>query len=128
MSTPSTWWTIPVLLAFLIASCSGSVPSETTARDVFASKYQDKIDKGLVVIESFSKVNAKQGEVFGVKVYEVEYRATIKWPKGSNTQCLLNPCLGFGEIRNIGQVEDLHGTLGFEMTEQGWKGENGKVY
>ena len=127
-------FSFPVLLALLFASCSGGVPSESNARDVFASKYQDKIDQGLVALESFSKDNAQQGEIFGVKFYEVEYRARIKWPKGLNTQCLGNDRDFKGwncfivEARNIGQVENLHGKLHFQKTERGWKGENGKVY
>lgn len=125
---------IPVLLALVVISCSGGVPSESDARDVFASRYREKIDQGLVQVDSFSKVNAQQGEMFGVKFYKVEYQATISWPKGLNTQCLGNnqDFKGWNcwmvETRNVGQAENLTGELGFEKTEKGWKGENGNVY
>jgi hypothetical protein len=125
---------IPGLLALVVVSCSGGVPSESDARDVFASQYQEKIDQGLVQVDSFSKVNAQQGEMFGVKFYKVEYQATISWPKGLNTQCLGNDRTFKGwdcwmaKTRNVGQAENLTGEIGFEKTENGWKGENGNVY
>lgn len=123
-----------VLPALVVIGCSGGVPSESDAGDVFASRYRDKIDQGLVQVDSFSKVNGQQGEMFGVKFYKVEYQATISWPKGLNTQCLGNnrdfkgwDCW-MAETRDVGQVENLSGELGFEKTENGWKGENGSVY
>jgi hypothetical protein len=123
-----------LLLALIVVGCSGGVPSESDARDVFASKYQKNIDQGLVKIESFSKVNAQQGEMFGVKFYTVEYQASISWPKGLNTQCLGNNDNFKGwscwmvDTRNVGQVETSTGELRFEKTEKGWKGKNGDVY
>ena len=101
---------------------------------MFASKYRDKINQGFVTIDSFSKENAKQGEMFGAKFYTVEYRATIKWPKGLNIQCLGNNKNFMGwkcwnvDVRNVGQVEELNGELTFEKTEKGWQGENKSVY
>ena len=120
-------------MVVFVSGCSGGLPSESDAQDVFQSKHQKNIDQGLVRIDSFSKVNAQRGEMFGVKLYEVEYHATISWPKGLNTRCLGDgpkgiDCMMGAKTREVGQAENLKGTLKFEETEKGWKGENGKIY
>lgn len=123
---------LSTLLSFQIA-CS-SAPSQSDARDVLMSKYQDEIENGLVILESFSKVNSQQGEMFGVKFYVVEYEAQIRWPKGLNTECLGDNSQFKGwdcwmkEARAPGKIEKLQGNLTFEKTERGWKGENGEIY
>lgn len=124
-----------LLFSLMVISCSGGVPSESDAKDAFTSRYQKEIDQGLVTLDAFSKVNAQRMDMFGVSLYTVEYRATIAWPKGLNTQCIGNDPDEFrgwdcamAKSRKVGQVENLAGTLEFEKTENGWRGPGGKVY
>jgi len=158
----------------LVVSCSGGVPSEGDARDVFAGMYRSgcfNVDRSgmlvspggwryadggatgrgggsvpgacpterasgdsLVRIESFSKVNAQRRAFFGYEEYVIEYRATISWPQGHNTACTDRQVftwdcwMHYNSARREGERETLTGTITFEKTERGWRGENGQLY
>ena len=118
--------------AFFSVGCS-SAPSESDAQAVLESE-----GKGLIKLVSFSKTNAILSEVQGVKVYTLEYEATIEfledcWWRG--------PRMGFSwlskrEPRMIslynraraGQRELITGEMEFKKTEKGWRGEDGRIY
>jgi hypothetical protein len=79
--------------------------------------------------------------MFGVEIYQVEYKASVTYPNG-----ILPECIGDNWPSNIywkcwdgrivnhidskrpGQKEIISGVLVFEKTERGWKGEDGKIY
>ena len=97
-------------------SVPGACPTERATGD------------SLVRIESFSKVNAQRRALFGYEAYVIEYRATISWPQGLNRNLACSRPWGCGRTRDVGELETLSGTLTFEKTERGWRGENGQLY
>ena len=113
---------IILLGMFAFAACS-SLPSESDAEQVFANKWKKKIDQGIVRINSFEKTNGQESEVSGVKIYEIEYQAELEYLK-DNKPALLKKAIG----SNKGNIKNPSGTIRFEKTEKGWKGQDGNVY
>ena len=112
---------IPLVLLLLLYACS-TKPSETDAKKVYENLWKDEIKRGEFKINSFKKINAQSGEVFGVKVYVIEVEAEIEYsskdiPGGSLTTA-----------RNKGKIKKIKRELKFEKTEKGWQGEDEKIY
>ena len=122
---------IYIALFAILGACTGGSPSEADARKEFEnkSKWSYKIEKGIVKVLSFKKVNGQSGEAFGVKFYKMDYEAQLEFLK--NTPRRIG-CLEFMEGdcggHKAGDKVAVKGEIGFEKTEKGWQGESGKVY
>lgn len=71
---------IIIFLAFLAASCGkngdpAKVLQDHIVQDI-KDRYGDKFE-----LASFEKINAKNGEVYGIEVTEIQYKAIFKNPK-----------------------------------------------
>ena len=88
---------------------------------------------------SFEKTNGMSREVFGAKVYIIEYRATVEYPEGLRPECVSHNGSFSGwscslaqsqgtQPKSIGERETTTGELAFEQTEKGWKGQDGNIY
>lgn len=126
--------TFIVVIIFASSGCS-QAPSESDARKVYENKNSEKIRNGALELKNFRKVNAQMRNLMGIKVYEMEYEAEVRYPKGLNTECL-NPSgwaeyfcdLDGGPAYPAGQITKQKGKLVFEETERGWKGQDGHIY
>lgn len=122
--------------AFFSGGCS-STPSESDAQRELESKIA-KESGGLIKLVSFTKTNAILSEVQGVKVYTLEYEATIEFLEDRSwlhrTYGVV-PGIGFfrviqhkphGREREkksvkAGQRESITGEIKFEKMEKGWR-------
>jgi len=130
-----------LLCAFALTACS-STPSASEAEAVLRSKIE-KQSKGLIKLVNFTKTNAQDAELMGVKVHAIEYQAEIEFaedcywgtPFGEGFEAIkgepgpLNAWMYTGKKKGRkGERETITGTLRFQKTEKGWKGEDGKIY
>jgi hypothetical protein len=118
------------LISFLVG-CS-TTPSISDGKKVLENKNKYK-GASLIKVVSFHKTNAQKGEFLGVEVYELEFEAEIEYladvkkdPFGGlvpiNEFCFL--CT----THKKGERQKIVGSLTFEKTEKGWRGEDGKIY
>ena len=71
--------TLGFLWTVIGGGCSGSsAPSASDAKTIVERQIQ-KQSKGIIKLVKFDKANAQTGQVMGVTVYSLEYRATIKF-------------------------------------------------
>lgn len=92
------------------------------------------------VIVTFEKINGQMKMLSGVETYVVEYSATVEYPEGVVSECLGKENSGVSESLSCEDI--LHGShplpkgarvvslgeISFEMTDKGWRGEDGKIY
>ncbi len=126
---------IPLLIiSFLLINCS-STPSVNDGQDIVEELIAQQ-SKGIITLESFEKTNGQEGEMMGVETYLMEFQAQI----GFNQNCYWgSPMGGFETITEkprglnmflfqgkreakAGSKATVAGTIGFEKTEQGWRG------
>jgi len=132
-----------LVTALLLIGCS-SVPSSDDAKGIIQERI-NKESEGRIKLVSFQKTNGQEAELFGVKVYQLNYQGEIefledcKWEKGM--------AVNLGEVhyrtvkakpgakdfwqnwddqmhgRQImkkGHKEKISGYVVFEKTEKGW--------
>jgi hypothetical protein len=135
---------------FLI-NCS-SKPSVLDARKVYEN-IDTNLHSGLIRISKFQKTNAVEGKLAGVKFYRIEYEAEVEFlmrlwefdsgelreagylsiPE-SKSGFLIPDSLHYeysppgGILHLKGDTKRINGILTFEMTEKGWRGEDGNIY
>lgn len=122
--------------AFLSGGCS-STPSESDAKKILETKIVEQ-SRGLIKLVNFTKTNAQFGEKEGVKIYTLEYEATIEFLEdGSWLHRTYGVVPGIGFFRVIqhkpygrerekksvkaGQRESITGEIKFEKMEKGWR-------
>ena len=106
-------------------SLSGK-PSERNGQTVLESLIARQSD-GAIRVVSFSKTNAREGEILGHKLYEMDYEAEIEfqqsgsWLKGN----------GMGSTQ-FGFTRERYGNNSLAQfaasTERGWHAEDGALY
>lgn len=124
------------IAALCLTGCGGDgKPSESKARTAFEGSL-----KGPVRLLDFRKIDAQEGEMFGVKVYSVEFEAKVEItenaviePDGTivawkNVPRIESMRFAFGQKVAQGTQHSFKGQLIFQRTERGWKGPDGKVY
>ena len=116
---------LAVWIGFGLLGCSESLPSESDARQSYTVKYGRELNGGVFTLDSFKKINAQESEVFGVKMYTVEYEAQITYLKDHSAYAALGglgeylgPTIGTGRQ---GEQKNLRGQIIFEKTENGWR-------
>lgn len=129
-----------VLLVGLASGCGPGKPSEADGRRVVEGRI-NRSGSGLIELVGFAKTNATEMEAFGMRGYQMEYRAEIAFRSDAlwggefsarrfearpNNPLYYDPFRG-EEVRS-GQRKTVTGTLEFELTERGWKGPDGQVY
>lgn len=120
---------LPLVLALLFSAvtvtCSGAgVPSQSDGEKVFKHT-NGAIKRGIWKLHSFSKTNGQQGEVFGVKVYRLDYAAELEYAQ-DEPDAFGNT--GGSGLHKKGDIVKRNGSLRFEKTEKGWKGQDGEIY
>ncbi|HHT9147263.1 MAG TPA: hypothetical protein ACFYD4_16545 [Candidatus Wunengus sp. YC61] len=120
-----------VMGIFALAGCTGNLPNEAKAKQVFEKNNKDWIEKGLLHIDSFKKTNGQKQSIPGYEVYILDYEAIVSFPKGTNA-----PCINWGADENrffqcfmsnsenvspSGQPAKVKGKIDFEKTEKGWR-------
>jgi hypothetical protein len=100
-------WLIAIAICLLSFSACSSLPSEANGRERLEREGAKTDGWHSFSVESFQKTNGQEGEVFGVKVYKMEFVAKIKCER-DGPQC------------QKGQVSTVTGSVTFEKTEQGW--------
>jgi hypothetical protein len=132
-------WALSILACFGLAGCGGSV-SENSARTAY-EKWTEALSEGKAKLISFRKINARKGEVLGVKFYDVEYESELEFLEDFPPQPPKEPPAKFSEMPKIvlprivhgptgkkGEVKKQRGWLNFEETERGWRGPDKNVY
>jgi hypothetical protein len=102
-------------------------------------------------VVTFEKSNGIENDVFGQKIYLLQFKATVVFPSGLNHRC--KPRAN-GELRGLdalqdslrflqecsdqryyyqryyeaGAKQDFSDSYEFDKTERGWSGPDGKVY
>ena len=115
-------------------------PSERAGRQVFATIQKQKLGDTPFQIRSFRKTNGSTAEVFGMRVYVMEYSASVHYPKGLRPDCIRsgNSFAGWDcfydqsqkgiRPQPVGSTETLTGQLTFQRTERGWRGQDNVLY
>ncbi len=125
-------------LAMLLAACSPSgKPSARDAKKVFLNlaEFRD----GIAELRDFEKTNGQERELFGVKIYTLEYEVKVRmlkdgycgWRLFSSDKFIATSSPGLFDNANgaeAGETVTLTGSTSFELTERGWKGSDGNVY
>ena len=120
-----------LLFASLLLSvgCGGmSKPSENDAKTVLSHR-SPPLQIGVARIKSFQKTNGQEQEMFGVKVYQLDYSAEVEWveltPQAAAAAYANNPSWK----EPPGYVDKETGSFHFSKTEKGWKcQEDGQIY
>lgn len=104
-----------------------SVPSEGDARTAFSHTYPP-LSMAIARIKSFRKTNGVQGEMSGVKSYELEYSAEVEWIElNAQTSAVLAQNPSWREPP--GYISNQSGSFTFTKTERGWKcDKDGQIY
>jgi hypothetical protein len=104
--------------ALSLSSCGAGAPSEEQAKQAWLAWRGNNLTRvNPSEVVSFRKTNGVMGEAFGVKMYEFQYKATLR--------CKTDGSFGFGQtepyVCKAGQtVVDREHTLRFQKTENGW--------
>ena len=130
--------------AIFLSGCSkdasSAMPSEKMAQDFFAT-VANKSSGTEVQVESFTKVNALKREENGLQTYDMEFKATIVFPKGRMPECVNSKysyinhtkqeqtCfearqragIGATPFLPMGTKETVEGAINFEKAENGWR-------
>jgi hypothetical protein len=126
-----------VLTSLLITSCGENLPSTDDGRKILEAAAEKT---GCMKLSSFEKTNGQKQEIFGVKIYELEYKAEYE---------ATGPCLGvystkfknFEETPKTTQTAwdkaakrpelwlpmntkfPITGKVSFQQKENGWEGK-----
>jgi len=122
-----------------LTGCMDSLPTEADARQVFSNSLtQEFLRDGTLVITKFIKVNGKEGELMGNKIYQLYYEAELYYPNGLNRVCLnLRPSYDYASqrakcrrvtVRDAGAIDIKKSSISFSKTEKGWRASDGNVY
>lgn len=137
------WPKVAMGLLVLILAGTGlshAQPSERAGRQVFTAIQKDKLGGTPFEIRSFRKTNGSTAEVFGVRVYVMEYSASVRYPKGLRPDCIRSgnafagwDCFHAQSQQGIrpqpaGSTETMTGELTFQKTERGWRGQDNVLY
>ena len=95
-----------------------ATPSDELVRRAFSTAYSP-IGMRIATIRSFQKLNGQASDVFGVKHYEADCIAEIEW---------IGQRLELGWNLRIGTITKERRSVHLEMTERGWKDNEGNVY
>jgi len=134
-----------LVLVLLLSGCGGP-PGESSGQALIERRIQDQ-GKGNIKLVSFRKTNATGDDASYQLEYEaeIEFEADGAWTKGSDmaaavsfefstqqagqtaTMGLMNSVLGTQNVRR-GEHATVQGTIRFEKTENGWRGEDGQFY
>ena len=120
---------LSILAVVLLAGCS-SRPSESTGRAVLQNAIATE-SKGMIKLVSFRKTNGTGGGTYYHMEYEaqIEFSATGTWyPLYLFTVGQVEPPPPLGHNVSAGHRETVQGSLSFEKTERGWRGQDGNVY
>lgn len=117
-----------VFLSFvvLIGCGAAATPSEAIGRKVFENDYATPVEKGVLKINSFKKINGQSYEILGVKGYKLEFEAEVEYLQDVKGQGMFS--LALTTLHKKGDVDKRKGSITFEQTEKGWKAQDGKVY
>lgn len=129
------------LLVLPLMACSGK-PTESDGRRALEARVEQD-SKGLIRVVSFEKTNAIEQELFGRKLYLLEYSAQIEFtedvmwsgpgPFGwdgkflatlgrpKNTLDSFNPAFVGRTAGNKGEKTGVSGRVVFEKAEKGWR-------
>jgi len=133
---------IALALPLLLLTACSSTPSASDAESVLRHKIS-KQSEGLIELVKFTKKNSQDAEVMGVKLHSIEFEAEIRFLEkcywGSPLEQSFEVQRGEPGPFNMwmymgkrkaekGQRETITGTLRFEKTEKGWRGEDGEIY
>ena len=123
--------------AILLAGCTDgmSKPSESSARQTIEEQIQ-KNSQGKLKLRDFKKTNGIEREIFGQKMYELQYEAVIEplancWfiePNSTSVKarisepyvCLQQCSFCSATPLKKGELHKVNGSIHYEMTEKGW--------
>jgi hypothetical protein len=109
-----------VLLCAFFACNMSSTPTEADGKKVVENKLAAAQPDTFRVI-NFRKLNGQMSEVAGVKNYSLEYEVELELMRDIPGNFLM-------QGRSKGEKNTSRGTLRFEQTENGWKGEDKQLY
>lgn len=124
--------TILLLMALLGCKGSGSEPSEVDGKKVFENRVrilanengmQRSLPEGIVRPVGFKKINGQLRTENGVKRYRLDYEGKVEFLVDIQASAFN----GFRK-RKKGEVVIIARSMEFEMTEKGWRGEDGQIY
>ena len=107
---------IYIALFAILGGCTGGSPSEADARLVVEKdgpRWSDGIRDGTVKVMSFKKVNGQAMEIYGVKMYTMDYEVQLEFLKKDGGH-------------KVGDKVTYTGQIEFEKTEKGWQGKSGR--
>ena len=113
----------------LLWGCGGmGTPSENDAKKVFSNNYEP-VSLGIARIKSFQKTNGQEQDMFGVKMYTLDYSAEVEWveltPQAAEAVYANNPSWK----EPAGYISKQTGSYHFSKTEKGWKcDKDGLIY
>jgi hypothetical protein len=111
----------------VLAGCSRT-PSVGAAREAFEDKWAGKIKGGAFEVRGFKRVDGESRDVFGVKLYTLQYEVEVKHGRDvvyRGTDRLLEGLADrFDRSHSKGQIERVRGHVTFRRTEKGWRVEN----
>lgn len=140
---------LAIATAFFIACSTSDTPSESDARKAL-EKIINEDSQGLIKLVSFKKTNAQSGETLGVKLYSLECEGEIEFLEGGWWWRALGK--GFALATTVrrteggaldifhsteyssenrvekGQHKRFHGVVRFQLTENGWRAEEGRPH
>lgn len=121
-------------LVAILAACksSESVPSEADGRKVFENRVrvlanengmQRQLPEGVVRPVAFKKINGQLRDAGGAKKYRMDYEGKVEY-------LIEVPSSPFNSFRKHakGDQVTIRRSMEFEMTERGWRGEDGQIY
>lgn len=124
--------TILLLMALLGCKGAGSEPSEGDGKKVFENRVrvlanengmQRSLPEGIVRPVGFKKINGQLRTENGVKRYRLDYEGKVEFLVDIQASAFN----GFRK-RKKGEVAIIAQSMDFEMTEKGWRGEDGQIY
>ena len=124
--------TILLLVALLGCKGTGSEPSESGGKKVFENRVrvlanengmQRALPEGIVRPVGFKKINGQLRTENGVKRYRLDYEGKVEFLVDIQASAFN----GFRK-RKKGEVAIIARSMEFEMTEKGWRGEDGNIY
>jgi len=132
MNKRLTSLTILLLMALLGCKGTGSEPSESDGKKVFENRVrvlanengmQRALPEGVVRPVGFKKTNGQLRTENGVKHYRLDYEGKVEFLVDIQASAFN----GFHK-RKKGEVAIIARSMKFEMTEKGWRGEDGNIY
>ena len=126
-----------LILPVLFLSACSSTPSKEEARKALAREldYEEKQDRILglgdgveesIKIVSFEKIHEQSGEMLGIEIYNLKFKAKLAFPEGWNTECISaegedSLSCGRKTVLEPGERKTIKGNIYSEKTSEGWK-------